>query len=310
MKPSKASLLLHPVFISSLFVLLINDFCWKQEYHNWLTGKLSDFAGMIVLPVFLRTLFPERKWPVLLFTSFFFFWWKSPLSQPAIDLLHQQLFFPMERVVDYTDLVALCLLPVAAFINPVQYNLSPILQRSLSIFMAFFAVVVLCSTTGPYRHIQYYGPRENVISFYQEYKSPKNREEIIADLQQRGVRVTESQTRYYPHINGDRLYYRVNPNNDSIAEWVPVPQSKDSVIYLRRDGEPFYLIPFLVMGGDTLRNIEFSIDATNKKKKRSIIWVESFETEHPDKYKEFYSGKLHRQYRKDFAQLFVPKEIK
>lgn len=40
-------LLANPVFISSLLLLLLNDFVFKPVYHNWLTGKLSDFCGLI-----------------------------------------------------------------------------------------------------------------------------------------------------------------------------------------------------------------------------------------------------------------------
>jgi TRAP-type mannitol/chloroaromatic compound transport system permease small subunit len=46
---NKLQLLLHPVFILSLACLLLNDFYWKYEYHNWFTGKLSDLTGLFVL---------------------------------------------------------------------------------------------------------------------------------------------------------------------------------------------------------------------------------------------------------------------
>lgn len=54
MKKIKATFLLHPVFVISLFVFITNDFYWKYTYANWLTGKLSDVAGLIVLPLLLR----------------------------------------------------------------------------------------------------------------------------------------------------------------------------------------------------------------------------------------------------------------
>lgn len=30
-------------FLVSLVILILNDFYFKTIYHNWLTGKLSDF---------------------------------------------------------------------------------------------------------------------------------------------------------------------------------------------------------------------------------------------------------------------------
>ena len=108
MNKAKASLLLHPVFILSLTVLLLNDFYWKYSFHNWLTGKLSDFAGLIVLPVFLMALMPKvSKYVVVLFSVLFFTWWKSPGSQPTIHFFENQFDVVLHRTIDYTDLLAL-----------------------------------------------------------------------------------------------------------------------------------------------------------------------------------------------------------
>ena len=43
--------LLHPLFLVSLLVLLINDHIAKDLYPGLITGKLSDFSGLVVLPV-------------------------------------------------------------------------------------------------------------------------------------------------------------------------------------------------------------------------------------------------------------------
>jgi hypothetical protein len=46
MKPApNKNLLFNPLFIIGLPVLLINDHYLKWMFHNWATGKLSDFAG-------------------------------------------------------------------------------------------------------------------------------------------------------------------------------------------------------------------------------------------------------------------------
>ena len=64
---------------------------WKYEYNNWLTGKLSDFAGLFVLSVFLSAFFYRHTLSVYIGIAIFFIWWKSPLSQPLIDLLNRSL---------------------------------------------------------------------------------------------------------------------------------------------------------------------------------------------------------------------------
>ena len=43
--------MLHPLFLVSLLVLLINDHIAKDLYPGLITGKLSDFSGLVVLPV-------------------------------------------------------------------------------------------------------------------------------------------------------------------------------------------------------------------------------------------------------------------
>jgi hypothetical protein len=43
--------LLHPVALVALAVLVLNDHVWKARYPGWVTGKLSDVAGMIVFPL-------------------------------------------------------------------------------------------------------------------------------------------------------------------------------------------------------------------------------------------------------------------
>ena len=45
--------LLHPVAVIALIVLVANDHVWKYSHPGWLTGKLSDVAGLIVFPLVL-----------------------------------------------------------------------------------------------------------------------------------------------------------------------------------------------------------------------------------------------------------------
>lgn len=53
MTRSPRSLLLHPVVIAGIVVLLVNDHVLKGSAPGWLTGKLSDFAGLAFTPLFI-----------------------------------------------------------------------------------------------------------------------------------------------------------------------------------------------------------------------------------------------------------------
>jgi hypothetical protein len=100
------------LFLSSIFLLLINDFYLKYEYHNYLTGKLSDFAGLFAFPYFFSCLFPKRIKPIYILSGILFVFWKSEFSQPIFDFAHSY-GIGIDRTVDYTDLISLLILPIS-----------------------------------------------------------------------------------------------------------------------------------------------------------------------------------------------------
>lgn len=107
------SILVSPAFLVGLGLLLLNDFFLKPTFHNWFTGKLSDFAGLFIFPLFFTAFFSERKRWIYAVTGIGFVFWKSEFSQPFIDLWNAQPYYQIDRVVDYTDLVALLVLPLS-----------------------------------------------------------------------------------------------------------------------------------------------------------------------------------------------------
>jgi hypothetical protein len=106
-------ILTSPLFICALALLLLNDFIFKSLFHNWLTGKLSDFAGLFVFPLFWTAIFPKQKLLTFVLTALGFILWKSPYSQELINLFNSYSPFFIGRVIDYTDLSALLVLLAA-----------------------------------------------------------------------------------------------------------------------------------------------------------------------------------------------------
>jgi len=100
-------------FISGLVILLINDFFLKHYFGNWFTGKLSDFAGLFIFPMFWSILFPRFKNIIYFATLVLFIYWKSEFSQLLIDFFKYHSYFKIDRVVDVTDLLALSILPIS-----------------------------------------------------------------------------------------------------------------------------------------------------------------------------------------------------
>jgi hypothetical protein len=127
----------NPLFIIAVLVMLINDWYLKQTYPGFISGKLSDFTGLFAFPFFIAALFPGRTGWVYIITFILFLYWKSPLAQPFIDGL-QILGIPLNRVVDYSDYIALSILPLSYYTFKVSplYRAIPALLNMLIFFSA------------------------------------------------------------------------------------------------------------------------------------------------------------------------------
>ena len=138
-RSQRLDLLTTPAFLAGLALLLLNDWVLKAEYGNWLTGKLSDFAGLFVFPIFWTAIFPKHKRLIFTLVAAFFIFWKSPFSQFLIDRWNNLGMWQIGRVVDYSDLLALSVLPFAfKFCSRIQpaplLKLNPVLPLAISVF--------------------------------------------------------------------------------------------------------------------------------------------------------------------------------
>jgi hypothetical protein len=112
MRKRIASILGTWPFLLCLGVLLANDWWLKSAHPSIATGKLSDFAGVSIITLLFLAAFPDRRRTVYAAVCLAFLWWKSPASQPFIAFINAFAPFHIGRVVDYSDLFALALLPV------------------------------------------------------------------------------------------------------------------------------------------------------------------------------------------------------
>ena len=100
------------LFLASIFLLLINDLYLKYEYHNSLTGKLSDFVGLFAFPYFFSSFFSKKVKSIYILSGILFVFWKSEFSQPIFNFAHS-IGIGLNRTVDYSDLIALLVLPIS-----------------------------------------------------------------------------------------------------------------------------------------------------------------------------------------------------
>ena len=302
-----ASLLFHPLFLLGLFVLLANDLYWKAAYHNWLTGKLSDVAGLLVLPVFCFALSSRLSRKIVLFgCAAFFLWWKSPASQPLIDYLNQYLPLPAQRVVDYSDWLALLVLPSAAFIKPVSIPMHRFARQSIRWLLGTVTIFSVCATSMPYRSLFMAHPNSNDIYFHETITQKQSAAAILQNLQAKGIAFQLDSVMYYPVMNQQNLYYRRQATADSVFSWQQISQSPDSTLYLKREGHPYYLIPAYRAQGTlhniSFRNIRFTL-SENKKGTKTGITIETFEAPSLRPY-DFMEKKTRKAYKEVFEKLF------
>ncbi|HVK63888.1 MAG TPA: hypothetical protein VM694_05425 [Polyangium sp.] len=137
--------LLHPLWLGSLALLALNDHVLKGAgiLPGAITGKLSDFAGLVVAPVLLATLLRlgSRRSLVLahLATGAVFAAIKlSPAAARAFEALTALTPFPWQITVDPTDLMALPALALAfrVLVPAMQRPLPerPLVQRTAVVF--------------------------------------------------------------------------------------------------------------------------------------------------------------------------------
>ncbi len=113
----KHSNILSVGFLAGLTLLLLNDFYFKEFFHNTFTGKLSDFAGLFIFPIFLGLINKKNIWLNYVFTILLFVFWKSDLSTGTLISINHIFHTGFSRIVDYSDFVALLILPLSYFYN-------------------------------------------------------------------------------------------------------------------------------------------------------------------------------------------------
>ena len=267
---NKLQLLLHPVFILSLACLLLNDFYWKYEYNNWFTGKLSDLTGLFVLSVFLSAFFYRYTLLVYAGITIFFIWWKSPLSQPIIDLLNRSLGSSFNRTIDYTDLVAIPSIFASGLLKPPAYNFS-LANRVAIYFVSAVCLVAFCSTSYLQKVMisPDMGPR---ISYKKSYPSRFNQEDILYKLDSMQIAYkVDSFTTVPLRFRGGSLLIR-DTDSGRTNMIVIDPERKDTAAYFRINERPYIAIYNLKVKDEVIRQVNISVRTIVKS---SDIYLES-----------------------------------
>ena len=226
----KYSTLLTFGFIIGLILLLLNDFYLKETYHNWVTGKLSDFAGLFIFPIFLTWILPSKIKANFILTGFFFIFWKSGLSTSLISGVNAILGSSFHRVIDFSDLVALGILPFSYLYiksaKPIKMTfLQPVLAS-----VAIFSFVATSASPGP--------PESNVIVGRYIGSWDRNTEAQIYTINFRGVDCSNcTDVVIGPHVSeyGYNENFIVAKVHEGTTEKINLKKSSYSIIVVSKD---------------------------------------------------------------------------
>jgi hypothetical protein len=280
MKPKQSTVLLHPAFLLSVLLLLLNDFYLKYTYHNWFTGKLSDFAGVFAFAVFLSAIFyKQKKAAIIIVTSLFFLWWKSPLSSSYISFFNSQLYIPIDRVIDYTDYIALTILAFIYYLKPINYYHS--LQRQLMLYTSCIVSLFAFSATS----LPHYLTDDNKIKVEKYIDTKKTEQQIIEAFSKNNLN-PHSDTAFYEK-QWSRNYYTPIKTKNGELKMQPVDSIIAGVYQKVGYGSP-YTIPKMYVGNDSIFNIQLLISEPYNKKKR-IVEVYTFESHNRNDTSGYYS---------------------
>jgi hypothetical protein len=182
-------LLLNWIFILGLILLALNDHYFKWHYSNSLTGKISDFTGLLIFPMFLQFVFPRLRDASAAITGLLFVFWKLPFSERFIKLYNHFSFIPITRTVDYSDLIALSILPVShLLINRIDaFKINTFPGSVLSqLFIVVPACFVFMATSPP---ISFYMQAGGDIHIGKTFKMKMSKEKVLEKLQAQGYTV-------------------------------------------------------------------------------------------------------------------------
>lgn len=181
------NLLLNYVFLSCLIVLFLNDHIFKFQYTSWLTGKLSDIVGIILLPMLLSYLFPKLKQNSVFVAGLFFIFWKSPFSDNLINFYNVISPISTHRIVDESDLLVVFLLPIPYFLIKNIHLLEQFSFKKINAFAVLLPTLLILMSTSQMK-MYTYAPETGVLTFRDiQFEIKKTKTDLLKEIQDQNL---------------------------------------------------------------------------------------------------------------------------
>jgi hypothetical protein len=255
----KRNFIYNYAFVIALITLALNDHFLKAAFGNFITGKLSDVAGMVVLPLLLAYLFPRLKTNAVWMSMLLFTFWKLPLSQSSIDFINHYIPVSIGRVIDIGDFIAFIAIPLSYYIIKEHPLLNLLILQRVRFSPAWLVVpcifILVATAPSPAYVASRYRPATGNITMVSKNAAltlHRSQDEILQSLDASNViyheDLTPIDTTSFMKIHGSNL----RP-------------------------ERHFKINKLIIEGDTLRDIQFSLQY--KKPSKTGIYLNSLTIE-------------------------------
>ena len=266
--------LLNHVFLVSLFTLLVNDHYFKYAFPSWFTGKLSDIAGIIILPLLIAFIFPKLQRQTAWISAALFIFWKLPLSQGLIDVYNQFSMVETSRVVDITDLYALLFLPIPYFLIERIDRMDFLKVDRMPVFLIFVPAIFALMATSPPPHFYYTRTKGNLACSGCNITVHYTQDQVIEKLKK-----------------ADIVFDSIAPIDDYALQ---------RVSSLKNENVHVYRLNRLIIDNDTLRNLDFTMRTI--KDKKTLIYFNGMNVP-----KDISDYALYRKLRKYYRKILFKK---
>lgn len=262
------NLILNPAFLICLVVLFLNDHFFKFYYTSWFTGKLSDIAGIILLPMLLTYLFPKLKQNSVFVAGLLFTFWKSPFSEGFIKVYNSLAPIGIHRVVDYTDLLVLLLLPIVYFMIRDGKLINDFSIKKLNPAIVLCPAFLILMSTSPPKNFRYNRYSGNVIFEDFAIDVKKTKEEIMDEFKKRNINIHKDTARIidessYLVLRTGKMNSQNLKNGEDVFKYNN--DSLKTLLNKRIEESNQYKIDEAEIGaGSRVRNIQLSIWGDSK----------------------------------------------
>ncbi|WP_429934699.1 hypothetical protein [Chryseobacterium sp. MIQD13] len=262
-------------------------------------------VGIILLPMLLTYIFPKLKQYSVFVAGLLFIFWKSSYSEGFIKIYNVVSPISLHRVVDYTDLLVLLLLPFSYILIKNTRFIDHFAFRKVNpSFILLPSMFILMATSPGKRYYEYVPYTGNLYFNYSDFKINKSKDELFSELRKNNIDIQKDTVRIIA-LNKRRFLYsgkfeQKNLYNDEKIYHISDDSLKADIFREIKIGNQ-YKIGNIQLGDQTIRDIQ--LDLRSLDKNVTLVIIKSAKVGENLKAEEV-DRKLRKMYKKMLAEKF------